>query len=479
MNRHTFLQRTVSGAFASLIPGEKRLAQKPAPKPASLLAQTPPLGWNSYNSYGVYLHEKAAFENLEAFEKLLKPHGYEYFVIDGGWAGEYALIPGTLYPKEKHASVLAMDKNGLLEPGKTYWPNGLKPLINQVHAKGLKFGIHLMRGIPRAAVDQNLPIAGSRYRLADIVDKSSICKWYPNTYGVDVRKPGAQDYYNSVFRKLAQWGVDLVKVDDLIPFPDEILMIGEAIRNCGRPMLYSLSPGNTTNLRDLPYYRQAQMVRITYDIWDRVEDFKTAFNRWRLFQGLGTPGFWPDLDMIPFGQLQLMQPAEYEGSGREVRMSGFGNARTSFLSKTEMQTFITIRALAASPLMMGGDLPTLDDYSLALITNADMLACNQNGNTGVLVYDKNQTEVWLTNQKSRFGAGWFGIFNRSDQGQLVKLSVKELGLAHLPNVGTAKTTYKLHDIWNNATLPIQEGSIEVSIPANGVVFCRYEGARSA
>jgi alpha-galactosidase len=255
-------------------------------------------------------------------------------------------------------------------------------------------------------------------------------------------------------------------------------MIAEAIRQSGRPMLYSLSPGNTTNLRDLPYYRQAHMLRITYDIWDRVDDFKTAFDRWRLFQGMGTPGFWPDLDMIPFGKLQVMQPASLEGKDREVKLSGYGNTRTSLLSKPEMQTFISIRALAASPLIMGGDLPTLDAYSLSLITNPDMLACNQNGQTGVLAYDKDKTDVWLTNQAGTFGAGWFGIFNRMDEARTIQLSVSELGLSYLPNVGAEKTVYRIRDIWNTTNVPVNGGIISANIPGNGVLFCRYESSRS-
>ena len=66
------------------------------------LALTPPMGWNSFDSYGVYLHEDAAISNLEAMAEKLKPHGYEYFVIDNGWFGEYTLQEGTIYPAEKH-----------------------------------------------------------------------------------------------------------------------------------------------------------------------------------------------------------------------------------------------------------------------------------------------------------------------------------------------------------------------------------------
>jgi alpha-galactosidase len=481
MNRQDFLIRSAIGVLTPLLPTspQNKDSVSAAPKPSiQELAPRPPLGWNSFNSYGVYFHEKAAYDNLNAFAKQLKPHGYEYFVVDGGWAGEYKLVPGTMYPAEKHASTLNMDQYGLLEPSKTYFPNGLKPIADKAHALGIKFGIHLMRGIPRKAVELNLPIKGTRYRLADIADKTSICNWYPNTYGVDVTKPGAQEYYNAVFKKLAGWGVDFIKVDDLIPFPDEILMIANAIEQSARPMVYSLSPGSTANLRHLPYYRRANMVRVTYDIWDRTEDFKTAFDRWRMFQGLGTPGFWPDLDMIPFGKLQLMQPAELDNKKREVKLSGFGNTRTSYLTNDEMQTFITIRALAASPLMMGGDLPTLDDYSLRLITHPDMLACNQNGQTGTLVCEKDNVEVWLTNKANDFGSGWFGVFNRSGAAKTVVLSAKELGLNFLPNVGADHTRYTIRDIWADRPIAANGSSFSFTVAPNGVSFCSYAAQRS-
>ncbi|GAJ11976.1 unnamed protein product, partial [marine sediment metagenome] len=120
-------------------------SKAPETKPVKL-AQTPPMGWNSFNSYGVYLHEEAAMANLEAFAKKLKPHGYEYFVIDAGWFGEFKLQEGTIYPAEKHAVRLNINENGLLQPSLTYFPNGLQPIIDRCHELGLKFGIHLMRG---------------------------------------------------------------------------------------------------------------------------------------------------------------------------------------------------------------------------------------------------------------------------------------------------------------------------------------------
>jgi len=214
------------------------LAQK-----TNILVRIPPMGWNSFDSYGVYLYEKAAMDNLEAFAEKLKPYGYEYFVIDAGWFGEFKLRPGTIYPAEKHAKKLHFNKYGLLQPSETYFPNGLKPIIDHCHELGLKFGLHLMRGIPRAAVISNTPVEGTKYFAKDIADTTSICNWNPQNYGVDMSKPGAQEFYNSLINQMADWGVDFIKYDDLVPYPKEIEGIANAIEQCGKPMVLSLSPG--------------------------------------------------------------------------------------------------------------------------------------------------------------------------------------------------------------------------------------------
>ncbi|MCD6361866.1 MAG: glycoside hydrolase family 27 protein, partial [Armatimonadetes bacterium] len=315
-------------------------APPPGPRRIARLAQTPPLGWNSFDSYGVYLHEKAALANVEAMARKLKPFGYEYFVVDNGWFGEYKLVPGTLYPAEKHASDVRINEFGLLQPSRTYFPHGLQPVIDRAHELGLKFGVHLMRGIPRKAVEMNLPIQGTRHHARDIADTSSICRWCHYNYGVDMSKPGAQQFYNSLVNQLAAWGIDFIKADDLVPYPKEILGFANAIEQCGRDIVFSLSPGGPAQRKNLVYYRRANMVRITSDVWDRREDLDKGFAAWKKFQGTAYPGFWPDLDMIPFGKLLLMSPEKYAGTG-SASLAGRGHTRWCELNKDQQRTFIT------------------------------------------------------------------------------------------------------------------------------------------
>ena len=443
------------------------------------LAQSPPMGWNSFDSYGVYLHEEAAMANLEAFAEKLKPHGYDYFVIDAGWFGEFKLKEGTMYPAEKHAEKLNFNDFGLLQPSETYFPNGLQPIIDRCHELGLKFGIHLMRGIPRAAVEANTRIKGTKYFARDIVDTTSICEWNHQNYGVDMSKPGAQEFYNSLINQMADWGVDFLKYDDLVPYPEEITGIANAIEQCGRPIVLSLSPGGDVNPEHLDAFKRAHMLRVTHDIWDEQVGIDQCFAAWRKWQGKEEPGFWIDMDMIPFGRLQLMSPKPEGVNGDETKaeivkkiesgelrnvelLSGKGWTRQSNFTKDQMYTFITLRALSASPLMMGGDLPTLDDFSLALITNGEMIKCNQNGVMGTLVYENDSVEIWNTPRKESNG-GWIGIFNRSESSKSLSFSKADLQLDD-------SVDYIIHDIWEDKDID----AFDFDINSNGVVFLKYE-----
>ncbi|MCK4960081.1 MAG: glycoside hydrolase family 27 protein [Planctomycetes bacterium] len=474
IDRRQFISLTT---IAALSPGALA-ARKNNRKASSIkLALKPPLGWNSFDCYGVYLHEKAALANIEAMAEKLKPFGYEYFVVDNGWFGEYKLIEGTIYAAEKHASDVNINEYGLLQPSKTYFPNGLKHLIDRTHELGLKFGVHLMRGIPRKAVEMNLPIKGTKYRAADIADTSSVCRWCDYNYGVNMDKPGAQQFYNSLVDQLAGWGIDYIKADDIVPYPKEVEGLAQAVAQCGRPIVLSLSPGGSVDPDHIESFRTANLLRVTSDIWDEVKGINECFDAWRKWQGKEQPGFWIDMDMIPFGKLALMAPPEYvsakgHGGGEDakeglVALSGKGTTRWSLFTRPQMYTFITMRALAASPLMVGGDLPTMDDFSLSLMTDPDMLECNQNGVMGHKTFESGDTEIWVTPQKRSSGKGWIGVFNRSDKAKDVVIGKMRLGLDEDKN-------YRFTDIWNKRPLLSEGSRQQVRIDANGVMFIKYQ-----
>lgn len=431
-------------------------------------APKPPLGFNSFDSYRTYLSEDKAYALMDVMAEKYRPFGYEYFVMDAGWSRNVELYPGTMYPKKRIG--VAMDEFGLLEPCEMYFPNGIKALADYAHQKGLKFGVWFIRGIPRQAVEQNLPIKGTPYFARDIADTNSVCVWNQENYGIDMTKPGAQAYYNALIEKLAGWGIDFIKVDDIVPNPQEIVAVAKAIEEGGHTMIYSLSPGDVHYPTHLPYYRRANMLRITRDIWDNPLSLEKGFFAWERFQGTERPGFWPDLDMIPFGRLDVVATDDIPDVPTDRR------ARQSRFSQEQMKTFITQRALAASPLIIGGDLLTMDDFSYSLLTNREMLACNQNGVMGVNVYRAGNIDVWLTPQKMDPGMGWIGIFNRSKSDRKVTLTKQDLGFVAFEasyNLTVARQHFLLKDIWSGNTIIIEDKHT-FTLTAEGVAFLKFQ-----
>lgn len=430
-------------------------------------APTPPLGWNSFQSYGVYFHDQAAHKNIDAMARLLKPYGYEYFVIDNGWFGEYKLEDGTNFPAEKHASDVNINEYGFFMPSRTYFPNGFRALIKKCHDKGLKFGVHLMRGIPRKAYELNLPIKGTAYRARDIASIRNICTWCPYNYGVDMSKPGAQEWYDGLIQHLADMGIDFIKYDDIVPFPREVEAVTKAIAKCKRPIVLSLSPGDTVpaNEKALKVFQDAQMLRVTPDIWDDLHGINLCFEAWKKWGTQSKKNFWIDMDMIPFGKLQLMSnAAKKTADGRNiVRLTGKGTRRTCQLTPAQMRTFITLRALSASPLMVGGDLSTMDDFSLSLLQNKEMLRCNQNGVCATLVLSENGIEIWRAAMRDNPKDGYIGIFNRTKTVTTYVFDTKKL---------LNFTEVALIDIWNNRkSQGVRLKKLEIA--PHDVIFFRF------
>jgi len=438
-----------------------------APSRIQEFAPKPPLGFNSFDSYLTYLSEDKARALIDVMAEKYLPFGYEYFVMDAGWARNVELYPGSMFPRKRIG--VAMDEFGLLEPCKMYFPSGLKALADYSHKKGLKFGVWIIRGIPREAVERNLPIKGTPYFARDIAETKSTCVWNPENYGVDMTKPGAQAYYNALINKLAGWGVDFVKVDDVVPNPAEIVAVAKAIEDGGHKMVYSLSPGDVHHPAHLVYYRRANMLRITRDIWDDPLSVEKGFYAWEQFRGTERPGFWPDLDMIPFGRLLVVATDNIPNVPAERR------ARQSRFSPAQMKTFITQRAMAASPLIIGGDLLTMDDFSCRLLTNREMLACNQNGVMGTNVYRAGNVDVWLTPHATDPLKGWIGIFNRTKSDRKVTLTKQELGFFAFEesyNLRPTRRSVQLRDVWSGKTFPLG-GEHTFDLPEEDVVFMAF------
>ena len=178
------------------------------------LAKTPPMGWNSWDCYGAAVNEEQLLGNAEYMAKYLKDYGWQYVVCDIQW-----YEPNARNNDYNNFTELCMDEYSRLIPAVNRFPSsangqGFKPIADKIHAMGLKFGIHIMRGIPRQAVHQNTPILNSDKTARQVVHHFSVCPWNTDMYGM-YNCEGAQAYYDSIFDMYAKWGIDFVKVDDI------------------------------------------------------------------------------------------------------------------------------------------------------------------------------------------------------------------------------------------------------------------------
>lgn len=420
-----------------------------------ILAPTPPMGWNSWDSYGTTITEAQFKSTSEWFAAHLKRYGWQYVVVDEGWT---ITDPGA-NPKDIQ---FTLDDHGRYIPAVNRFPSatdsaGFKPLADYVHALGLKFGIHILRGIPRQAVKQNLPIAGSHFKAAGAADTSAVCPWNTDNYGLK-DSPAGQAYYDSLTALYAGWGVDFIKVDCIADHPYvgfEIRMLSEAIRKTGRPIVLSLSPGAAPIEKADELRRYAQLWRISDDVWDVwygntafPQGVKNQFPRAAQWAPLTEPGHWPDADMLPIGHLG---PA-----------AGWGKSRDSRLTHDEQRTMLTLWSMFRSPLMIGGNLLSMDDWTTALLTNPEVIAVDQQSRGERQVISTERTVVW-TSHPGHSDDYYLALFNIGDSASTIHYSWKALGLDG--------TTHKLRDLWERKDIGAAN-EINVTVPPHGCVLYR-------
>ena len=425
------------------------------------LAKTPPMGWNSYNCYGSAVHEDEVKANANYMAKNLKQFGWEYVVIDFLWG--YDNPPGSNFgnppqlrlPDGAYIPWLSMDKYGRLLPNTNKFPSafpdkGFQPMGDYIHSLGLKFGIHVMRGIPRQAVWAKSKVLGADGITANMIaDTSSKCSWLNHMYGLDMKKRGAQEYLNSLLQLYASWGVDFIKVDDLSrPYSDlEVEGYAKAIQQCGRPIVFSTSPGATPIGKADHLNQYVNQWRMADDFWDNWKEVLQMFNYAASWQGIGQEGHWPDCDMIQIGKLSKRGPV-----GRE-RYSRFTN--------DELYTHFGFWCLFRSPLMIGGNLPENRNIETQLFTNQEVIDANQKGSNPTQLVKKDGSMIWasdIAGTKDRY----VGLFNISD-------STKEISL-DLSLVGLKKA--HIRDLWKKADVGLFKNKYANTIPAHGCLMLK-------
>ena len=426
------------------------------------VAQTPPMGWNSYNSFGSAVHEDEVKANADYMAKNLKQYGWQYVVVDFLWS--YDNPPGSNIgnPFQKqlqdgsYVPWLTMDKWGRLMPQPNKFPSsfggkGFKPLSDYVHALGLKFGIHVMRGIPRQAVWSKSPVMGTNGITADMIaDTSSTCPWMNHMYGLDMTKPGAQEYLNSILKLYASWDVDFIKVDDISrPYHTaEIEGYAKAIQDCGRPIVLSISPGETPLAQADHVKQHANMWRMADDFWDNWEMILHMFNYAKSWEGIGGPGHWPDCDMLQIGKLSKRGPV--------------GPERYSRFTEDELYTHMTFWSIYRSPLMIGGNLPENREIEVKLFTNDEVLAVNQKGENPRQLYKKDGSMVWISNEQGTKDL-YVALFNIGEDAHEVSIDFSSIGL---------KGKVGIRDLWQKKDLGSFKKGYKKMINAHGAVLLK-------
>ncbi len=438
------------------------------------------MGWDSYDSYGAFVTQSEVVSEANYMAANLAQYGYKYIIVDYDWSWTQAQqgafgsgTTGSGYLQQafttKHGVTTAsppleMNSNGELEPDPTRFPggtvdgvdytNGMAYLAAYCHSLGLDFGIHVMRGIPQQAVFANDPVAGTNGTVtADEIaaGNGTGAPWLNQMQGLDVGSngqltQGAQDYYDAIFDQYASWGVDYVKVDDMLSttyHSADVAGVAEAIAQSGRPMVLSLSPGPAPLSEASQLTQDANMWRMLNDMWDNWSDVSSAFAAaasWEQYEGINPntgSGNWPDADMLPLGSF-LNPPV--------------GTARSSDLTQDQQQTVMTLWSIIRSPLIMGGDLPSLasDSFTTSLLTNSAILAVDQSSLGNHQVSNANNQVVWeaaVPNSASDYVA----LFNTGSSSGSVSVSFASLGLS-------ATTAYDVKNLWTGADLGNWEGT---------------------
>ncbi len=423
------------------------------------------MGWNSWDSYGLTIDEDQFKANVKVLASL-EEYGWKYAVVDEGW---YMADPaGKTLEQRKYL----WNGNGLLIPAPDRFPSaadgaGFRPLADWLHHQGLKFGIHIMRGIPRQVVAANLPIAGTSFHAEDAADRTSPCPWDEGNWGVKDNAAG-QAYYDSMLRLYASWGLDFLKVDCIAtnPYrPSEIRQIAEAIHKTGRPIVLSLSPGPTALDDAAEVAKYAQMWRISNDHWDGWtfheqpyhDEFpfglKGDFDRLAQWFTYTSPGAWPDADMLPEGWLG---PSP-----------GWGPPRQSHETPDEQRTEFTLWCVARSPLIFGGNLTRLDALSRSLLTNQTLIFIDQNASYSRPVDTANlgpgfeNARVWratIAQPGERGYAEYFAFFNLGDSPATLHTTWKQLGLEG--------AKYSARNVWDDSVVK-ESKEMSVALPPHG------------
>jgi len=381
------------------------------------LALTPPMGWNSYNLLGCsHVSEQKIRDIADALvSKGLINYGWTYVNIDCGWADE-VVDPAAL---EINPNAKFPDMAGL---------------CRYIHGLGLKAGIY--------STPWTHGYDGRKGASADSPQRE-----YSNNHlpGEPSKMVGKFHFEGIDARQYARWGFDYLKYDWTPNDVPSTERMSEALRAQGRDLIYSLSNEATLALGD-EYARLSNSWRTTDDIndtWGSMSGIGFKQDKWKKYAG---PGHWNDADMLVIG-----------------KVGWSGKLRPTKLTPNEQYTHISLWSMLASPLLLGCDLTNMDDFTLNLITNAEVIEVNQDplGDQASLLERVGEQESWVKEMED--GSKVVGLFNRSFFDTEMTISWKKLGIGKY---------WRIRDLWRQRDIGRSNESFKAQVPRHGVVLMR-------
>ncbi len=394
----------------------------------------PPMGWSSWSFIRKNPTEASIKAQAQAMhDSGLSDHGFLYVNIDDF----YYLNPKT-----------TVDANGRWAVDSTRFPSGMASLANFVHGLGLKFGMYVTPGIPVAAVAQNTPVLGTQNHAADIADTTKTEKNYNvagSMYYIDYSKPGAQEFIDSWATLLASYGVDYLKIDGVgsADIPD-VQAWSKALKSSGRTIHLELS--NSLPIADATTWASlANGWRVSGDIECYCSTTSYPLTSWAKASSR-------------FALAASWQPYSAPDARNDLDSLELGNGTNDGLTIDERQTVMSLWALAASPLILGSDLTSLDPGDLPLMTNDEVIAVNQSG-VAAKQAKAGTLQEWIAKEPD--GSFVVGLFNLTAANAPMTVSWSDLGIT-----GSAR----VRDLWARMDLGSQPGSYQAIVHTHGVAL---------
>jgi alpha-galactosidase len=406
-------RRTILGAAVLLLAGSMTALGPPAAQALDNgVARTPPMGWNSWNTFGCNINESLIRQMADAIVSTgMRDAGYQYVVVDDCWFN----------PNRDSAGNLQGDPNR--------FPSGMKSLGDYLHGKGLKFGIY------------QVP-----------VDKT--CAQYFGSYP---GATGSQGHEAQDARQFAAWGVDYLKYDWCSPsgtINDQVTTFAkmrDALAATGRPIVYSINP-NSIHAKTGPQRNWGDVA----NLWRTTEDITNA---WDTGQTNGYPMGIQNIVNVTVPLAGYAAPGRFNDPDMmEVGRGG--------MTDTEMRSHFALWALLAAPLIAGNDIRSMNSATQTILKNQDLIAINQDGLGLQATQVSNDGTRRVLAKRLANGDVAVALFNQG--GTTTTISTTAAA------VGKSGTSFTLRDAWTGATTT-STGGITAGVPGHGTVVYRVSG----